>query len=175
METGATPPVDILPFLKLLPESWFGNWLSRAQDVGERMNTLYDTMRNRVAERRNAQGTRDTLMDAVLDMQDKLGFDDHQVNFIGGVLMEGGSDTSSSMMQVFLQAMANNLDVQRKAQREIDSVADENRTPRWSDFKSLPYINQIVKECNRWRPVAPLAFPHALTQGKFHSIRFRLI
>lgn len=165
METGATPPVDIFPFLKLIPESWFNNWISRAQDVGKRMDHLYGTMRNRVVKRRAAQGSKGSFIDTVLDVQEKLGFDDNQVNFIGGVLMEGGSDTTSTMMIVFLQAMANNPEIQRKAQKEIDSVVGEDRTPRWSDFKDLPYINQIIKECIRWRPVTPLAFPHALAQG----------
>lgn len=165
-ETGATPPVDIFPFLKLAPESWFGNWISRARDVGKRMDALYGTMRKRVVARRMAQGSGGSFFDNVLDVQEKLGFNDHLINFIGGVLMEGGSDTTSSMLTVFLQAMANNPEVQRKAHTEIDLTIGEDRTPRWSDFKDLPYINQIIKECMRWRPVAPLAFPHALAQGQ---------
>ena len=165
METGATPPVDLFPILKLIPQSWFGNWISRAEDVGRRMNVLYGTMRQRVVKRREAYGSKGSFIDTVLDQQAQLGYGDHQVDFIGGVMMEGGSDTTSTMMLVFLQAMANHSEIQHKAQTEIDAVVGEDRTPRWSDFKDLPYVNQIIKECIRWRPVTPLAFPHALAKG----------
>ncbi|KAG8733043.1 hypothetical protein FRC11_009045 [Ceratobasidium sp. 423] len=32
------------------------------------------------------------------------------------------------------------------------------------DFDRLPYIQAIIKECHRWRPVAPLAIPHGTIQ-----------
>lgn len=58
-------------------------------------------------------------------------------------------------------------EVQRKAQTEIDSVVGEDRVPDFSDYERLPYIAAVVKEAHRWRPVAPLSVPHALSQGKF--------
>lgn len=57
-------------------------------------------------------------------------------------------------------------EVQKKAQAQIDAVVGEGRSPLWSDFKDLEYVNQIVKEGHRWRPILPLGFPHALTEGK---------
>lgn len=44
MELGSTPPVDIFPILKILPQSWFNNWIDRSKDVGTRMKTLYAEM-----------------------------------------------------------------------------------------------------------------------------------
>lgn len=48
-------------------------------------------------------------MDQVFDMQEKDGggepmLDDEQVAYIGGVLLEGGSDTTSSLTLSFLLA-----------------------------------------------------------------------
>lgn len=172
METGATPPVDIFPFLKLLPESWFGNWIQRSLDVGNRMKKLYSSTQLRVSTRRLQHGSKDTFMDQVLDQQDKLDLTPNQREFLGGVLMEGGSDTVSTMMLVIIQALALHPDVQQKAQTEIDSVCTEEHSPTWADFEKLPYIAQIVKEAMRWRPVTPLAFPHALTQDDWIDGRF---
>ncbi|KAL7952661.1 cytochrome P450 [Trichoderma compactum] len=183
METGATPPVDIFPFLKMVPESWFGNWVQRALDVGTSMRTLYSTQKGLVLARRagNLKGHANshannggaaaaerptTLMDEVLDQQDKLQLTKHQQDFVGGVLMEGGSDTVSTMMLVVLQALCLNPDIVQRAQRDIDTVLDEDGTPRWEHRDKLPYITQIVKEAFRWRPVTPLGFPHALLSAE---------
>jgi len=165
METGATPPVDIFPFLKLLPESWFGNWIQRSLDVGKRMKKLYSSMQEHVTARRSQEGGKHTFMDQVLDQQDKLQLTSNQRDFIGGVLMEGGSDTVSTMMLVIIQALTSHPEVQRRAQAEIDGVYGEDGSPTWSDYDKLPYVTQIIKEAIRWRPVTPLGFPHALSQN----------
>lgn len=41
-------------------------------------------------------------------------------------------------------------------------MTGEERSPQWSDFENLPYINMIIKESHRWRPVSPLGVAHAL-------------
>lgn len=172
MEQGATPPVDILPIFKVLPESWFGNWITRSLDVGKRMKGLYSSMHQKVVIRRRVKGSCNSFIDQVLDQQQKLQLTQNQLDFIGGVMMEGGSDTTSTMMLVFLQAMALNADVQRRAQEEIDAVCSEEKPPTWSDFALLPYVNCIVKETMRWRPVTPLAFPHALAKDDWVDGKF---
>ena len=165
MEAGATPPVDIFPFLKLIPESLFNNWRTRCRNVGRAMDTLYGRMVSRVKTRRLKSGTSESFMDVVLDQQDKLQLSPNELNFLCGVLMEGGSDTASSIILAFIQAMISYPEVQKKAQQDIDAVVGEDRSPLWSDFSNLPYINMIVKETMRWRPVTPLAFPHATSEG----------
>lgn len=44
----------------------------------------------------------------------------------------------------------------KKAQAEIDRVCP-GRLPEFSDYDSLPYVHAVVKECVRWRPIAPLS------------------
>lgn len=60
--------------------------------------------------------------------------------------------------------MVANPEIQAKAQAQIDSVVPEDRSPNWQDYANLPYVAQCVKESMRWRPVTPLAFPHALSE-----------
>lgn len=167
METGATPPVDIFPWLKLVPERFLGKYVTRAHSIGKQMETLYDDVLAKVIERRES-GDRQmgTFMDKVLDQQEKIGLEPNQLRFIGGVLMEGGSDTSSSLILAIVQAMIHYPEVQARAQAEIDSFVGADRSPQWSDLPNLPYINMIVKEGHRWRPILPLCFPHALGEGK---------
>ena len=164
MEAGNTPPVDIFPFLKLVPEKFLGMWRSRAQDVGKEMTALYSEWVEYGIERRRNLGSRDCFLDKVLDQEEKIGLDRHGLYFLCGTLMEGGSDTTSSLIIAFIHAMTKWPEVLKKAQQEVDSVVGENRTPTWEDFAKLPYITACVKEAHRWRPVTPLAFPHSLAE-----------
>ncbi|KAK3937785.1 phenol 2-monooxygenase [Diplogelasinospora grovesii] len=164
MEPGNTPPVDIFPFLKYLPESLLGMWRSRAQDVGREMNALYSEWVEHVVTRRRLSGRRDTFLDRVLDNEEKNGIDRHGLYFLCGTLMEGGSDTTSSIVIAFIHAMTKWPEVQKKAQAEIDGVCGPGRTPTWDDYARLPYVAATVKEAMRWRPVVPLAFPHSLAE-----------
>ncbi|KAG8417128.1 hypothetical protein J3459_012616 [Metarhizium acridum] len=163
-EFGRSPPVDIFPFIKHLPEKLFGNWRTRAQRVGEQMNGLHEEWFNKVVERRKSQGSRDCFLDRALDQEDsgKLSLNRHALYFLAGTLMEGGSDTTGSALVTFLHAMTKWPKVMSKAQDQIDSVVGEDRSPTWEDYAQLPYVAACVKETLRWRPVVPLGFPHVV-------------
>ena len=81
METGNTPPVDIYPFFHWVPERYLGNWVSRAKRVGSEMNALYSAMLDQVIKRREAEGNKSSFMDKVLDQNDKLGYNRHELYF----------------------------------------------------------------------------------------------
>ncbi|OXV06661.1 hypothetical protein Egran_05572, partial [Elaphomyces granulatus] len=173
METGATPPVDILPVLKWIPEKLLGSWVERSMDIGRRMKGLYGSMRRKVTARRQGTSTKhSSFLDHVLDQQEKLGFTENQVDFMGGVMMEGGSDTSSTMLLVLIQAIILHPEIQQRAQAQLDEVCGEDRSPNWADYQQLPYISMIIKETMRWRPVTPLAFPHALSKDDWVDGKF---
>jgi len=100
-------------------------------------------------------------MEEVLDNRDKFSMDHELAGYLGGVLLEGGSGTTSSFVQSLVLALVAFPDVQKKAQKEIDQVIGPDRVPTVDDFENLPYIRAIVKENHRFRPVSPLAIPHA--------------
>lgn len=56
------------------------------------------------------------------------------------------------MLLTIILAITKYPEVQKKAREELDKVCGEDRTPLFSDFDSLPYINCIIKEALRWRP-----------------------
>jgi cytochrome P450 len=167
MEPGNTPPVDIFPFLHWVPESWLGSWVSRSKNVGDEMSALYSGMLELVQARRAEGINMKCFTDVVLDQNEKTGLSQHELYFLVGTMMEGGSDTTSSIVIAWVQAMTRWGEVLRKAQTEIDGLMGEERSPVWEDYERLPYVAQMVKEAMRWRPVVPTAFPHALAEGMY--------
>ncbi|KAF3480833.1 cytochrome P450 2D18 [Arthroderma uncinatum] len=165
-EPGASPPIDIFPFLAWLPESLFSNWKSRARGVAQTMDLVYGPLVDRVIRRREKfeSGRHDSYLDMILDQQAKLQFTRHEIDIMVGNLLEGGSDTTSTMTIAFIQAMALYPAAQHEAQREIDVIVGEGRSPDWGDYASLPYVAMVIKETMRWRPVLPTAFPHATSK-----------
>lgn len=114
LETGATPPVDSWPLLRWIPQQLMGNYRTRATEVGNLMTGLYTDVLHRVQERRREGNDMKSLMDIILDKQEKNQYSEHQLAFFGGTLMEGGSDTSSSIILAILQAMIQYPEVQKK-------------------------------------------------------------
>jgi cytochrome P450 len=73
-------------------------------------------------------------------------------NFIGA-LMQGAVESTALTMRTNIMFLATHPWVQEKAQKEIDALCGVNRVPTFADFKDLPYINCIMKEGLRIRPV----------------------
>lgn len=51
-------------------------------------------------------------------------------------------------------------EIQRKAQKELDTILGKDHLPDFTDEASLPYCSALVKELWRWKVVSPLSIPH---------------
>lgn len=65
--------------------------------------------------------------------------------------------------------MLNNPEAQRKAQEELDRVVGQDRLPTFQDMPDLTYVNAIVKETQRWRPVIAGGLAHATTKDDVYE------
>jgi len=72
-------------------------------------------------------------------------------------------------MKFFFVAMLLYPDIQQKAQDELDSVIGRDRLPTFEDRPRLPFIDAVCKEILRWRPVTPLALPHAAMKDDIYD------
>ncbi|KAI0147396.1 cytochrome P450 2D18 [Xylariaceae sp. FL1272] len=161
-EIGATPPVDILPILKYLPEKLWGNWKTRARLLREKVFDLYSPLVDRVIERRKIGHQRRSFLDGVLDQKDEIGLTRDEIDVMCGNLLEGGTDTMATLILTLAQAMALNPEIQTKVHAHLDSVIGEENMPAWTDYQRLPYLAMLMKELHRWRPPAPAGFPHVV-------------
>ncbi|KAH6891777.1 cytochrome P450 [Coprinopsis sp. MPI-PUGE-AT-0042] len=81
-----------------------------------------------------------------------------------------GSDTGVSAFGTFILAMVLNPDAQKKAQSAIDAaISLDDGLPDFSLFGKIPYIDAMVREVFRWRPVTPIAVPHAVIQDDVYN------
>ena len=154
MEAGANPPVDEYPLLKLIPKR-FAYWKRRAVAAGQVFDAMWGKARRIVDERRAKGDYRECIIDNLLDQYNKKGWpmSQHAFNNLVGEVVEGAADTTAAQILTLILAFAKYPHVQKRAREEIDKVCPPTRPPTFSDFKDIPYINQVVKEGMRWRPV----------------------
>ncbi|PGG99791.1 hypothetical protein AJ79_08413 [Helicocarpus griseus UAMH5409] len=163
LEPGATPPVDAIPFLKYLPE-FLAPWKKAAREIRRDQRALYFHLMGETKDKMEQGRSTGCFMEKLIENQGKSGLDDEHVAYLGGVLMEAGSDTTSSTLLSFLLGLLQSKEVLRKAQADVDRCCGTDRLPEPSDLNSLPYIEACMNETLRWRPVAAGGIPHMLTQ-----------
>ncbi|KAJ3824427.1 cytochrome P450 [Lentinula raphanica] len=108
----------------------------------------------------------DTMVSGLSGMED-MTVDERA--WVIAVLCAIGGEVSSSVLPTFLLAMALYPDVQRRAQLEIDTVVGKDRFPTFQDRNKLPYVQAIVREVLRWRPIGPIGFPRASLQDDYYN------
>ncbi|KAI9841063.1 MAG: hypothetical protein M1837_001034 [Sclerophora amabilis] len=156
-------------------ESLFSNWISRARAIGGSMESLYDDILKKVIERRESGKSAGSFMDRVLDQQEseKIKLTNHQLSFLGGVLMEGGSDTSSALILAVVQALIKYLGNGRgkitsvvrfrqttihQQDRQGGSPLEAHSSPlfpsrgwrRYASFQSNPLRRQLTALLDDW-------------------------
>ncbi|KAK1219359.1 hypothetical protein PQX77_017883, partial [Marasmius sp. AFHP31] len=162
LEPGAYPPVDLLPFLKYIPERW-ASWKQLVNLIRRKQRELYFGLLAETEKRMKMGEENGSYMEEVLSRQVELRLDREMIGYLGGVFLEGGSETTASLLHSLVLFLVASPESQRKAQEEMDRVVGRERLPSLEDSDKLPYIQAFIKEAHRYRPVAPLHIPHATT------------
>lgn len=145
LEPGAAPPLDGITFLQHVPE-FMAPWKQRAKQIRRDQREIYFRLYNATKERM-ARGIRvSCFMEKLIDDQAKNQLDDEHTTYLGGILMEAGSDTTSSTLLSFLLAMLENPVALKRAQEDVDRVCDLERSPTIDDLDNLPYIEACMHE-----------------------------
>ncbi|RBA21196.1 hypothetical protein FPRO05_07510 [Fusarium proliferatum] len=167
IEPGATPPVDLIPWLWYIP----GKWKSRVYKMRDHMDKVWSQARAMVDDRRARGDRRECMIDMKLDEYEKNGWpmSQHAFNNLFGELMEAGADTTANQILTLILALAKYPKFQEKARVEIDAVCVTERAPVFSDFAKMPYVNAIVKEGLRWRSTSDLGLPHTVTKDDYYD------
>ncbi|KAF9894534.1 hypothetical protein FE257_006419 [Aspergillus nanangensis] len=163
-QTGTAALIDFFPWLRKLPEFMLPTQ-RKAKELHEREKALYVGHWLRAKRDIHEGQIKPCFCVGLAEAQKSDQFSDDQAGYITGTLLEAGSDTTSSTLYAFVQAMLLFPDAQRKAQEEIDRVVGSERMPTMDDEGDLPYIRACMKETLRWMPTTILgAVPHAVTR-----------
>ncbi|KAJ4401485.1 hypothetical protein N0V91_007919 [Didymella pomorum] len=168
-QTGAAGLVDFFPWLRRLPDAVLPVQ-RKAKQLHKAEKELYLNHWLKAKEATLKGTIKPCFCVDLVEAQKKESFDDAAACYISGTLLEAGSDTTSSTLIGFVQAMLLFPDAQRKAHEELDRVIGSDRMPTMEDQESLPYIHSCIKESMRWMPTTILgAVPHATTQDDYYE------
>ncbi|PPQ85604.1 hypothetical protein CVT25_012648 [Psilocybe cyanescens] len=153
-------PVDLIPILKYVPERW-APWKQLWRETRRLQRSLYFSFLEHAEKKIKSGSKGGTFIENILDRQEELKLTREMVAYIGGILIDGGADTSASLIQSLVHCLIRSPASLRKAQKEIDNIVGYTRLPLASDIPAVPFVQALIKEVHRVRPAAPTGIPHA--------------
>ncbi|KAJ3558643.1 hypothetical protein NM688_g800 [Phlebia brevispora] len=154
--------VEIVPAILSLPEFLVG-WKREGQAWFEHDSRMFVSLLEDVRSDVRADFSEECL-GATLVRTEKRGLNTLEQAWTAGTALVRGADTMATAMLVFVLAMLLHLDVMHRAQQSIDAIVSRERLPVMADKERLPYLQAIVKEIHRWRPITPLGAPRVSSQ-----------
>ncbi|KAF6794614.1 cytochrome p450 [Colletotrichum sojae] len=79
-------------------------------------------------------------------------------------LLLAAGETSPAILCWFVLAMVEYPRVMHKAQAMLDEVVGHERLPTYADRAQLPFIDAVMDEVFRWRPIVPAGIDHVATE-----------
>ncbi|KAI9570681.1 cytochrome P450 [Boletus coccyginus] len=155
------------PYLLYIPNWLPGSWIKReAREAATLRNKMIEMPYHYVQNRMESQ---DNIGDAmVFDHIARMEQFDDSYRAEYEVALKHTSITAFINSAETL-AMVKNPHVWKRAQAEIDIVVGIDRLPEFKHRNSLPYVDAIIRETFRWKPVGPLGVPHATTSSDIYN------
>lgn len=171
LDRGATPPLDVFPWLRHVPDwmtPWRG-WRARADALKIKQRSLYRELFEETAVRVGQGKGEGCFLERLLRAQEAARgkkddvYSQLEMDYIGGFLMEGGADTTAMAFETFVLGVASHRGVLEQAQKEVDALYGVEQMPHVVDGTELPFLKACFLETLRWRPSFPTGMPHANT------------
>ena len=91
----------------------------------------------------------------------RSGITEIQLAYIMGILCDAGLDTTGQFLEIFVMAAVSHPDAVARAHEELDHVVGRDRLPNADDKPRLPFIDAMIEETMRWRPLTMAGVPHS--------------
>ncbi|KAK4142201.1 cytochrome P450 [Dichotomopilus funicola] len=165
--------VERYPALKYVP-AVFAPWKAEVLEQRKKDIQMYTGLMDDARKRRAAGTLPDCFAKYLLNEQSSLGMTDLELAYAAGTPFGAGVETSAGSLASFILACVKFGDTFiPQAQAELDRVVGPDRLPTFDDLPSLEYVQAVVSETLRWRPVAVLGgTPHATTADDVYKGMF---
>ncbi|KAF8654799.1 hypothetical protein AX16_003368 [Volvariella volvacea WC 439] len=169
--------VDYLSFLNYLP-SWFpgAGYQKTIEEDSKFVKSLplapYEVVKEKMSKGELKPSIASTMLEELQDdKSDGAAEKERVLRNVLGTMYAAGADTTVSSISTFILAMVQNPEMLKKGQEEVDAVIGNNRLPDFSDKdpESLPYVQALLQETLRWKPVIPLCVQHASTADDIYE------
>lgn len=153
---------DILPFVRFIPS--YKRKLATLTDCNNKMHSYIE---EEIAK--SLENKTNCFVSRYIEVEGP-DYDREQLSMTVRDLVSGGIETASTTLLWLLVALANNQQVQRRLQNEIDSVISRDRFPTLQDQSRLSYHEATILEVFRWRPLVSQSIPRfAKDDGLFNG------
>ncbi|KAF5342840.1 hypothetical protein D9758_013372 [Tetrapyrgos nigripes] len=159
--------VEFLPIMKYLPEA-LAPWKKEGNEWYRKDTAMFQGFLDDVQSKVNAGQAKATFAAGLLERRSSQ-LSTLEASWLAGAMFLAGSQTTAGALTVFMLAMRLYPNVMKKAQAEIDAVVGRDRLPTFEDRDHLPYIQAIVQEVLRWRPLVPLGVPRRVMKDDFYE------
>ncbi|KAF8904740.1 cytochrome P450 [Gymnopilus junonius] len=160
--------VEIIPVLKYAP-LWMAEWKREGMEWHQRETEIFEGLIKDVQDEMRLGSLPQCFVSNILQNKDRHQLTDKEAAWLSGIEFSAGAGTTSTTLLYFIQAMVLYPDVMHKAHSELDIVIGRDRIPTFDDQENLVYVEAIVKEVLRWRPVGPLAVPRRVIQDDWYD------
>ncbi|KAL1881853.1 hypothetical protein Daus18300_000906 [Diaporthe australafricana] len=160
--------VDVLPFLEKLPIPW--PWRRRAEKHFQEQRDLHTTNLHRALGNPGWNFAKEMAASAEAKQMDEEEF-----AFDIGILADAALETTVLTGNWFVVAWLTQNKTSgfvTKAQKLLDEVVGRQRLPTFADRPNLAYIDAIVEEVLRWRPIGITGIPHVTkVEDQYEGLR----
>ncbi|KAI7216887.1 hypothetical protein KC333_g4590 [Hortaea werneckii] len=147
--------VDAIPALNYLPRP-LAPWKNKAEQLFEQQANLHLGNLSKALQQEGPNVAK--LMYASREAKEMT---EVELAFSVGVLADAAIDTSAMTLNwLIVAALSNRAEWVQKAQSILDKIVGRDRLPQWEDRVELTYIDAIINEVLRWRPIIPGGVPH---------------
>lgn len=166
--------IDVIPMLKHIPE-WFpgAGFKTFARVACAKFDLAINGPLEYVKKMMKSDGSvNPSITWSCLDRgseSPRQGYDETTIRFATATMYMAAVESTVSMLQLFLLAMALHPHVLKKAQEELDRVVGGGRLPDYSDRDNLPYLSAISKELFRWGCPFPISVPKRATEDNTYN------
>ncbi|KAH8879379.1 cytochrome P450 [Thozetella sp. PMI_491] len=175
-----TALVDYFPLLRFIPDIInFSGTLKHARNWRWAIKNLHDIPFSAIKAEFDQGTANPSFAYSLLSKfthNEENGIPNHftmkDIQGASGSVFIAGSNTTLATTTVALLNLMQNPDVFQKTRSEIDRVVGLERLPSLADRPNLRYIDYLVEETTRWRPLSPIGIPHKSIKDDIYNGMF---